>query len=103
MFSNNKNNKTKHGQRHGRKTVLAGDWNSFWDLSDPETVSVAMLELYGAAAANAASNCAAAAMADSRSEDYRFWTIALTRIEAAQQRRREVAVARWEADGLALI
>ena len=78
-------------------------WESFWDVSDPETASIAMLEIYGAAAPMAASNCAAAALADGRNEDHRFWRQAQSCIEARQARRRQKAIAYWEANGMGLI
>ncbi len=78
-------------------------WESFWDLADPETASIALMEFYGAAAARAASACASAAIADGRNEDFRFWTTALSCIKETQSRNRQLAIARWEANGLCLI
>lgn len=78
-------------------------WGSFWDLTDLETASTAIIELYGAGAVRAASSCAASAIADSRYEDHRFWMMTRCHIEATQLQNRQKAIAHWEAIGLGLI
>ena len=62
------------------------DWESFWDLASPEKGAAKIMELYGAAAGDAAADCAAAALADDRDADYRFWTAVLGRVHAAELR-----------------
>lgn len=54
-----------------------GEWKSFWDLSSPEEAARTLRQFYGAAAAKAAADCAAAAQLDGRDEDCRFWTATL--------------------------
>ncbi len=49
------------------------DWNSFWDLVTPEEAAATFREIYGAAAAEAATECATAARNDDRENDHRFW------------------------------
>ena len=79
------------------------EWTSFFDIADPETASILMLQIYGAAAPIAASKCAAAALANGRDEDHRFWTEAQSCIEDIRMERRQLAIAYWEANGMALI
>lgn len=67
------------------------DWESFWDLASPEKGAATIMEMYGAAAGDAAADCAAAALADDRDADYRFWTAVLGRVRAAELRCREAA------------
>jgi hypothetical protein len=64
----------------------SSDWESFWDLASPEKGAATIMELYGAAAGDAAADCAAAALADDRDADYRFWTAVLGRVRAAELR-----------------
>jgi len=49
------------------------DWNSFWDLTSPAEAAATFREIYGAAAAEAAAQCATAARNDDRENDHRFW------------------------------
>jgi hypothetical protein len=49
------------------------DWNSFWDLTSPEEAAATFREIYGAAAAEAAAQCAIAAKSDDRATDHQFW------------------------------
>lgn len=49
------------------------DWNSFWDLMSPEEAASTFREIYGAAAAEAAAECATAAKNDDRATDHQFW------------------------------
>jgi hypothetical protein len=49
------------------------DWNSFWDLTTPEEAAATFREIYGAAAVEAAAQCATAARNDDRENDHRFW------------------------------
>jgi hypothetical protein len=49
------------------------DWNSFWDLTSPAEAAATFREMYGAAAAKAAAECATAARNDDRENDHRFW------------------------------
>lgn len=65
------------------------EWESFWDLVSPESGAAAMIEWYGDDAADAAANCAAAALADDRDADYRFWTAVLGRVHGANTGCRE--------------
>jgi hypothetical protein len=62
------------------------DWQSFWDLANPEEGAKRIIELYGTEAADAAAQCAAAASSDDREEDYRFWVAVLGRVGAAERR-----------------
>ena len=62
-----------------------------------------MMELYGAMASRAATDCAAAADIDGRNEDYRFWLQVQSRVEILQKERREAAIVYWNANGLAAI
>lgn len=64
------------------------DWQSFWDLASPEKGAATIIELYGEAAGDAATSCAAAALADDRDTDYRFWTAVLARVRSAEVRNR---------------
>jgi hypothetical protein len=59
------------------------DWRSFWDLATPEEGASAIIEIYGAGAAEAVLGCVAAAQHDDREEDCRFWTAVLECVEAA--------------------
>jgi phosphoserine phosphatase len=59
-----------------------GNWQSFWDLASPQHGAREMRALYGQAAAVAAADCAAAARADRREKDYRFWTAVLAELDA---------------------
>ncbi len=97
------NTNTERAPHKAETTPTNVGWESFWDLADPETASIALMEFYGAAAARAASACASAAIADGRNEDFRFWTMARSYIQEAQLRNRQLAIARWEANGLCLI
>jgi hypothetical protein len=65
------------------------EWCSFWDLASSERGAATMMELYGELAAAAAADCANAAHADDRDEDYRFWTAVLARVRAAERQGRE--------------
>ena len=78
-------------------------WDSFWDIADPKSVSVAIMDYYGAAACCAVLDCVKAAEADERHDDQRFWIATLSYIHAANKARREAEQARWEAQGIALI
>lgn len=49
------------------------DWRDFPDIADPDEAARILIEWYGAGAADAAANCAAAALADRRDTDHRFW------------------------------
>jgi hypothetical protein len=49
------------------------DWNSFWDLMTPEDAAATFRDTYGPAAAEAAAQCAIAALDDNRESDHRFW------------------------------
>lgn len=49
------------------------NWKSFWGLATPERAANLLRELYGEDAAGAAASCLAAALADNRDEDSRFW------------------------------
>ena len=55
---------------------------NFWDLASPEAAADLMTELYGAAAATAAVDCAFAALADNRNEDYRFWAAVFSKVRS---------------------
>lgn len=68
------------------------DWRSFWDLASPERGAATMIELYGESAAAAAADCASAALADDRDEDFRFWTAVLARVRAAERRASDILV-----------
>ena len=89
--------------RKNHKTLEMSGWDSFWDLSDPQSVSEVMTDIYGAAAASAATECAAAAGADGRVDDYQFWIRTRSMIEATQASRRRMVVAWWNANGLSEI
>ena len=69
----------------------AQDWQSFWDIASPEAGAAALTKFYGPAASQAAADCASAAIADDRDEDYRFWTAVLSRLRAAERRSFETA------------
>jgi hypothetical protein len=69
----------------------SSSWRSFWDLATPEQGAAAVLQMYGDAAAEAASHCASAAFDDNREDDYRFWTAVLARVRVAGRRRRKIA------------
>jgi hypothetical protein len=77
-------------------------WTSFWTLNDPEAASTAMLELFGAAAARAASDCMTAASADGREEDLWFWTQTSALIIATEQRQLAVALSDWKAMNISI-
>lgn len=100
MKSSDQSEYTKRSTGKSEAVGATATWQSFWDITDPESVSTVMTELYGAAAARAASNCADAAQADGRMEDYRFWLTAWSCINATHMRRRKEAVERWNASGL---
>ncbi len=55
----------------------------FWDLASPEAAADAMIETYGAAATDAAVDCAFAALANDRNEDYRFWAAVFSLLRSA--------------------
>jgi hypothetical protein len=59
----------------------SSDWQSFWDLATPQQGAIAMTEIYGGGAFRAISGCAAAALKDNRTEDYRFWTAVLAYLQ----------------------
>jgi hypothetical protein len=61
------------------------NWNSFWDLATPAQGARALLELYGAAAAQAAADCAGAAKTDGRHTDYRFWVAVCAELDVTGQ------------------
>src|SRR3546814_12603227 len=52
---------------------LWDEWQSFWDIAAPQQAATAMASTYGEAARQAALPCVAAAEADGRAEDSRFW------------------------------
>src|SRR3546814_11487774 len=52
---------------------LLDEWQSFWDIASPQQAATAMASTYGEAARQAALQCVAAAEADGRVEDSRFW------------------------------
>src|SRR3546814_7716147 len=74
--------------RHTRCALVTGVqtcalpiyWQSFWDLASPARGAREIRALYGEAAAAAAADCAAAARADRRENDYRFWTAVLAQL-----------------------
>ena len=49
------------------------DWNSFWDLMTPAEAAATFRDTYGPTAAEAAAQCAIAALDDHRESDHRFW------------------------------
>jgi hypothetical protein len=49
------------------------EWQSFWDIASPQQAASAMASTYGETARQAALQCAAAAEADGRLKDSRFW------------------------------
>jgi hypothetical protein len=49
------------------------DWNSFWDLMTPAEAAATFRAEYGPVAAEAAAQCAIAALDDNRESDHRFW------------------------------
>ncbi len=49
------------------------NWNSFWDLMTPAEAAATFRDEYGPAAAEAAAQCAIAALNDHRESDHRFW------------------------------
>jgi hypothetical protein len=49
------------------------NWNSFWDLMSPAEAAATLRNEYGPAAAEAAAQCAIAALDDNRESDHRFW------------------------------
>ena len=62
------------GSREGfRMADRLNEWQSFWDIASPQQAATAMASTYGEAARQAALQCAAAAEADGRLEDSRFW------------------------------
>src|SRR3546814_15142822 len=62
------------GSREGfRMADLLDEWQSFWDIASPQQAATAMASTYGEAARQAALQCVAAAEADGRVEDSRFW------------------------------
>jgi hypothetical protein len=62
------------GSREGfRMADFLDAWQSFWDIASPQQAAKAMASTYGEAARRAALQCAAAAEADNRLEDSRFW------------------------------
>lgn len=65
---------------------MAGEivhWRSFGDLIRPAEAAQVLAEWYGAGAANAARKCAAAALANGRDADHRFWLAVATDITGA--------------------
>lgn len=79
------------------------NWNSFWDITDPETASTLMISSYGAMAGPAAQNCRIAASLDGRGEDCRFWTEVHRRVEEIELARRQEALALWARTGMSEI
>lgn len=69
------------------------DWESFWDLASPEAGAAALLEFYGPEASQAAADCAVAALADDREQDYHFWSAVLSTLKIAERRSFEAAKA----------
>src|SRR3546814_200451 len=62
------------GSREGlRMADILDEWQSFWDIASPQQAASAMVSTYGGAARQAALQCAAAAEADDRMTDSRFW------------------------------
>lgn len=76
---------------HGQSRKWS-DWRSFWDLANPEEGASAVVALFGAEAATAASHCASSAIADDRDEDYRFWVAVLARVLATNRRLTRTAL-----------
>src|SRR3546814_7867913 len=56
-----------------RMADLLDEWQSFWDIASPQQAATAMASTYGEAARQAALQCVAAAAADGRVVDSRFW------------------------------
>lgn len=52
-------------------------WRSFWDLATPHQAAELLREAHDEGAKAAALDCALAARADLRPEDYRFWLCVL--------------------------
>lgn len=52
------------------------DWESFWDLATPSEAADVLFALYDSGAAKAAADSRAAARADGREDDVRFWDAA---------------------------
>jgi hypothetical protein len=75
-------------------------WNSFWDITDPETASTLMIDSFGAMAGPAAQDCEIAASLDGRGEDCRFWTEVRKKVEEMQLARREKALELLRSSGL---
>ena len=61
------------------------NWNSFWDLASPEQAAEALVRFYGSDAARAAAECALAADADNRDDDYRFWLAVFHNLRAVER------------------
>lgn len=78
-------------------------WSSFWEITDPETAALCMVERYGAFACPAVTECMVAALTDDRQRDYQFWSAVLDRVGAIEKARREAALAFWAANGLETI
>lgn len=57
------------------------EFSGFRDLASADKMVVAMMELYGSDAAAAAADCARAALADRRTDDYCFWLVVRRRLE----------------------
>ena len=65
------------------------DWQSFWDIASPKQAAQALLQFYGAAAAQAAAHCALAAEADGRDADRRYWQAVEAELAASEDQASE--------------
>lgn len=64
--------------------VLPENCESWWDLGTPEWAAALVVEVYGDRAVFSAAECALAATADGRDEDYRFWIAVFECLKARQ-------------------
>lgn len=55
-------------------------WSSFWDIAEPHEAALALQEIYGDCAAQAAESCVLGAKQDGRDDDCRFWTAVHARL-----------------------
>jgi hypothetical protein len=93
----------KNAGAHLRQDQGEALWSSFWEITDPETAALSMVEFYGALASPAVAECMVTALTDKRERDYQFWSVVLGQVGTIERARRDAALAFWAANGLETI